>query len=451
MKAKILTIFIFLFVQVFGLAVLASGSDDKFSFDEKINYINYPFFEKFGDQHLLYYIKQAVLHNHKAKSAFYKSQEFRYEIGESFSKQLPNLNVASNYLGLNVPNLDNFQLDKNAFILPFQLNWEFDLLGKNSNKTKSVKKLFLSQKFDEQNSYIMLVSDVFTTYVNILKFDKTIGVEKEILDNQKEIYEKNEKRFKNGVISKIDLNNSKLNLQTRRQEILELEKKRKFLLDELAYFISDSAYNSSELKRGQFDNFGQNVEIPCEISSDLILERPDLNAKFEKIKSARYDLLVAKKDFFPTFKITGLYALSTLSGGNFFSWNSTFAALIAGATQDIFSGGRKKSFLKKQNAKYNRVLEEFLDTNYNAIKEVNDALYSAKFNLKILGAMGDKLNKRAQNLSMDKKRYFCGVLSRLDYLESENKFLEEEQYYVEQKSTKFIDLISLYKAVGGRL
>ena len=81
----------------------------------------------------------------------------------SFANELPSLNVAANYLGLKIPMLDNFAFKKNGFVLPFQFNYEADLLLKNRDKTKSKHKLHKAQKYDEKSAYIMLAGDVATT------------------------------------------------------------------------------------------------------------------------------------------------------------------------------------------------------------------------------------------------------------------------------------------------
>lgn len=423
----------------------------KFNIEEKIEYINLSFWDSFDDEYLTRYVLCALENNHDAKSKVYKSEQFRQQVKYSLGAQLPSLNVAANYLGIKVPLLDNFRLKRNSFILPFQFNYEADLLLKNRDKTKSAKSLYRAQKYDEKTAYIMLVSDVGTAYVNILKFDKTIELQKNLLKNRKEIYYRTVQRYKNGTITKTDLNEQEQELNDIRAELEDLEKNRDFLKHQLCLLIGQSADCACELKRGDIDTFAQNLKLPDEICSDLIFNRPDVISSLNKLTSAGIDVRVAKKEFFPTFNITGLYVFNTLGPGNFFSWRSTFAALLAGASQDIFMGGRKIANLRMSKAKYDELFENYMQSSLNAIKEVNDALTQMKYDNGIFCEAYTKYTVQQDNYKLQNRRLYQGTISYIDLLETNDKLLELRQNFIEKKTAKFVDAISLYKAVGGAL
>lgn len=443
---KIIIIFLF-----FLLLPAYCKDEQALDLNKRISYVNLDFWQNFDDEYLICYILEALKNNHKAKSALYKSEQFRYNIRLSLANQLPTLSVAANYLGLKIPMLDNFAVRKNGFILPFEFNYEADLLLKNADKTKSQKKLYKAQLYDEKSVYIMLASDVATTYINILKFDKTLELQEKIVQNKKEILNRVQKRYNCGTISKTELNEAKKELNDENQELESIKKEQKLLLNYLALLCARSAYNVDDFKRGEFDDFAKNLVLPDEISSDLIFNRPDVLSSFEKLKSAKIDITVAKKDFFPTFNIKGLYAFNTLGPGNFFSWGATLATLVAGATQGIFEGGRKVANLKFKKAYYSELLENFLHTNLSAIKEVNDALYQTKYDLKILSEANEKYLAQKNNFELEKSRLINGVSDYPSYLEQFNQTLFEQQNYTEKKTQKFLDAISLYKSVGGAL
>ena len=154
----------------------------------------------------------------------------------------------------------------------------------------------------------------------------------------------------------------------------------------------------------------KNLSIPFEISSDKIFARPDVQSALYKLQSAKIDITVAKKDFFPTFNITGFYVFNTLGPGNFFSWRSTFAALIAGAAQDIFTGGKKIANLRLKKARYDELFENFLQTDLNAIKEVNDALYQTRHDIKIYNEAKNIYAIHKNNFELEEKRFTRGTV-----------------------------------------
>ena len=445
MRKFIIILLIFIAFPVYA------KTQNSLDINKRISYINLAFWQNFQDEYLNYYILEAIKNNHRAKSTLYKSEQFRQNIRLSFANQLPTLNVAANYLGLKVPMLDNFTVRKNGFILPFEFNYEADLLLKNKDKTKSQKKLYNAQLYDEKTVYIMLASDVATSYINILKFDKTIELQEKIVQKKEEIFKRTQNKFKFGIISKTEFNNAKKDLNKEKEELENIKKQRMLILNTLALLCGQSAYNTNDFKRSDFDSFALELKLPEEISSDLIFNRPDILAAQEKLKSAKIDILVAKKDFLPTFNIKGIYAFNTLGPGNFFSWGATLATLVAGATQNIFEGGKKIANLKFKKAYYNELFENFLHIELEAIKEVNDALYQAKYDLKILNEAYQKYDTQKNIYFLEKMRYKNGISDYISLLNEDVQTLLEKQNYIEKKTQKFLDAVSLYKSVGGEL
>lgn len=303
--------------------------------------LNTEFFDNFNDGCLSQYINEAIENNHTAKQATARVEQYRQQTKSSLGRELPSLSVGANYLGIKVPDLDNFQLKTNAFILPFIANYEADILLKNRDKTKSTKKSYEASKQDEKAIYIALLTDVATTYTNILQYDEIINKQKELVNISQEILENNNRKFERGVINSTVLNNSKKELEAVKNELENYKKQREIILMQLAVLTGTSPENKDDIQRGKLNDFDYQKTIPTEITSDVIFSRPDVIAAETILEKAQIDIRIARKEFLPTFNITGLWAFNTIAPGNFFSWESSLAALMAGAMQDIFTGGRK--------------------------------------------------------------------------------------------------------------
>ena len=157
--------------------------------------LNIDFFTRFNDEYLNCYIQEALNNNHELKKAGHVVEQYRQQTKYSLGRELPSLSVSANYLGVKVPELDNFQLKDNAFILPFIASYEADFLLKNRDKTKAIKKSYEASKFNEKAVYLALLSDVATVYTNILQYDDLIEKQSKILQNQEEILNKSNKKI----------------------------------------------------------------------------------------------------------------------------------------------------------------------------------------------------------------------------------------------------------------
>ncbi len=421
------------------------------SYAVDVKELNIEFFEKFNDENLNCYIKEAIEKNHELKKAAHSVEQYRQQTKYSLGQELPSLGVSANYLGVKVPELDNFQLKKNAFVLPFTASYEADLLLKNRDKTRAIKKSYEAAKFNEKAVYLALLSDVATVYTNILRYDDLIEKQEEILKIQEEILNRNDKKFKHGVINLTDLNNVKKNVEASKSTLENLKKNRETAVMQLAVLTGNSAANTANMKFGNFDSFEYSGEIPKEVSSDIIFARPDVKAAEANLEKAQIDVRVAKKEFFPTFNIVGVWAFNTIAPGAFFSWESSLAAILAGASQDIFKGGMKVARLKMQKAKYEELFEDYNQTNLEAVKEVNTSLCIIKHDKQVEANTKSELGYELQNFGNAEKKLNQGVISVPEYLVAKTEFLESQTNFTQAKTQRIINYFTLYKAVGGQL
>lgn len=416
-----------------------------------IQELNIDFFKNFNDENLNCYIQQALDNNHDLKKAGHVVEQYRQQTKYSLGKELPSLSVSANYLGIKVPELDNFQLKDNAFILPFMASYEADFLLKNRDKTKAVKKSYEAAQFREKSVYLALLTDVATVYTNILQYDDLIEKQTEVLKNQQEILTRSNKKFERGVINSTELNNAKKMVETSKSNLEKLQKERETAMMQLAVLTGNSSSNIADMKVGDLDNFEYSGNIPEEISSDVIFARPDVKMAEANVEKAKIDVRVAKKEFFPRFNIVGVWAFNTIAPGTFFSWESSLAAILAGATQDIFKGGMKIANLKIQKAKYEELFEDYNQTNLDAVKEVNTALCIIKHDRKIEDNTKSELNYETANFQNAQKKLSRGVISDPEYLMEENKLINSQTNYTQAKTQRIVNYFTLYKAVGGQL
>ncbi len=413
--------------------------------------LNLEFFTRFNDECLYHYINEAFNNNHDAKQASYRVEQYRQQAKYSLGHELPSFSVAANYLGIKVPQLDNFQLRKNAFILPFIANYEADFLLKNRDKTGSAKKVYEASAFEEKSVYLSLLSDVATVYTNLLEYDGLLYLAQEKVDIYTEIFSRDTKRYNRGIIGTSELNLSAKNLESAKNELENFRKQQEILLMQLAVLTGNSAECTNKLTRGKFDNLEYQGELPDEIYSDVIFSRPDVMQAETNLEKAKIDIRVARKEFLPRFNITGVWIFNTIAPGSFFSWESSLAAILAGATQDIFAGGRKLANFRMQKAKYEELFEKYRQVDLEAVKEVNTAVCIIKHDTKADNNTRQKVNYEYINLENSRKKYNRGVISASEYLRSYSAFIEVQKEAVQSKNQRIVNYFTLYKAVGGKL
>lgn len=432
------------------------SKDDKkrnvYNLQEKYDYVNICWWDRFNDPYLKDYVLKAIECNHDLKKASWQVEEFRQNARLSFNQELPTMSVSTVYTGINTPRFfGGRDIAKNIFAVPFVLRYEPDLLLKNRDKTKSATKAYEASRFEEQATYISLVSDVTTTYLNIIKFDKMIDLQTQLTKLKAEVLRRETSKYNRGTITATELNDAKKDLESSCNNLNDLIKMRQRALNQLAVFIGDPPIDCNCLKRTQFDKFEYYSRIPCSIPSDIIFSRPDVQAAQKKIEKAKIDIRISKKEFFPRFNIVGIYAFNNAGSDNFFSWKEAFALAFAGATQDIFKGGAKVTGLRISRARCEQLFENYKQTDLNSLQEVHDSLCYIEQDTKIDNETKHKLQIQFDNYNRVISKYRRGVASCLDVLTAKQALIAMNQETVNSKTNRIIDYITLYKAVGGQL
>lgn len=388
-----------LFKKLLAAFILFFISNAAFAIEENTDYLK--FFGDFNDENLIMYINKTYENNHELKKAAASVEQYRQRVKTSFGKELPSISVGANYLGLKTPEIYGDEIKENAFVLPFIVNYEADLLLKNRDKTKAIKKEYEAAQYEKNALYIALLSDSATVYTNILQYDKLIENQEEILKNEEELFSYAKQKFESGTTGLSELNNTEKNYKNEKNKLENLIKQRDNLLLELALLLGDGNFEINNFKRGDIEEFDYIKKFPIEVKSDVIFKRPDVMAAEAKLEAAKIDIKVARKEFLPSFDITGIWTFNTLASGTFFSWESSLAALLAGATQDIFKGGIKKANLKMKKAKYEELFEFAKDIKNNRGevliiadgRQTNSASIASGYASSIISGYGGELSK----------------------------------------------------------
>lgn len=448
----LLVIFLILFLQLSCSAMMPwnnSRLTDIYPPD-KVAYVNINWWDNFSDPMLKAYILQAIANNHDVRKASWQVEEYKHSVKLQFSQELPTLSVGSDYILNHLQ--DIFRGTKsNIFAVPFIATYEADIFLKNHDKTKSSKKTYQASKFQEQSIYISLASDVATTYINIIKFDKQIQLQQQILDLKTEELKREEARYKRGVTSVPKLNEYKKAYESAKSSLDEFVKSRDKALNQLAVLLGECPEDTSTIVRAKWDEFYYKSQIPAEISSDVVFCRPDILAAEANLEKAKIDIRVARKEFLPKINIYGVYSFTNLGSTGFGTWDSTLAALFVGATQDLFKGGYKVANLKLKKAKYEQMFEAYRQADLVALKEVNDSLLIVREDSKIDENTITNLGTEIDNFQRAMESYKNGVISYPNLLSSQEQLINMQMNQVNTKTTVWIDYITLYKAVGGKL
>lgn len=419
----------------------------KTSNDYKFAYINMNWWDNFNDDLLNSYIEKAVLNNYDLKMATINVEEYYQQVKSQFASELPSATAGFGPSLMKMPGMTKTQ---SGFGIPMIVQYEADIFLKNHDKTKSVKKLYEGSKTDERSAYIAIASAVGTNYFNIVKLDKMISLQEDIVKARQNIYDLMLLRNKEGLTSTADTIKANKALVQGQTDLLELKKQREQMLHQFCVLIGESPENASNIARNSLDNLNYQLSIPQQIPSEIITHRPDYIKAELMVEKAGIDVRVARKEFLPSINIIGGGLFNAGDIGSLFTTKNMLLGVAGGLMAPLFQGGSLKANLRLKKATYERVLQNYYKTNLTAIQEVNDALVASRLDKDKMSQTEKQYNLEKSDYGYNEQKFNQGTISKLDLIQYQENLLTIEKLVAQQKVECMTDAISLYKATGSR-
>ena len=210
----------------------------------KYEYINYNWWSNFNDDILNGYIDKAIKNNYDLKMATIAVDEYYQAVKIQFANELPTAGVG---FGPGYSKMSYSTSSEWGFAMPAFASYELDLFLKNHDKTNAAKKEYEQSLQDERAAYISIASAVGTTYFNVVKLDKLISLQEEIVKDRKVIYDLMLARNKEGLTSTADTVKANKSYIAGKTDLTEFKKQRTKLLNQLAVLIGENPNNAEKL------------------------------------------------------------------------------------------------------------------------------------------------------------------------------------------------------------
>lgn len=419
--------------------------------NDYFNYINYDWWYSFNDNNLQKYILKGLLNNNDLKILNLKVKEYKDFVKYTFGEELPTVTTSLQYTNVSDIPFNNSKIKGEGLMLPLNVNYELDLFGKKRLKTKSAKKQLEIYNYQLQSSYISFVSNLSTLYFNIVRYNKIISLYDELISIKDKILRDEIITYNNGLNRKVNINQAEQDIRKIKTERINILKNRDALLTQFAVMLGETPTKAKEIKITDFNKINFTGKIGAPISSNIIFIRPDVLIAEQKLEKAKIDIKVARREFLPTFNISGSLIFNDMASGGFFSSANTIKSLMAGVSQPLFLGGKLRFNLKMKQTQYEGLLEEYKKTSLQAVKEVNDSLVNMIYGESISALNYKNLMLEVNNYNDYKMQYKNGLISYTDLLKAKQNLIISKINVVNSKIENYIDYISLYKATAGKI
>ncbi len=325
-------------------------------------------------------------------------------------------------------------------------SWEIDFFGRIRSLSERALDAYLATEQAQRSAQIALVAEVARVYLTLAKDRENLKLAQSTLESQQGDYDLIQHRYRVGVATELDLKRAQSRVDAAKRDI--------------AGFIQQVARDRNSLNLLAGSLVPENLlpadlstiipprEISSGLSSEILLNRPDIIAAEYRLKGAYALIGAARASFFPRISLTT--SIGTASGdlsGLFNSgtdiWN--FAPQIV---MPIFDA-RVWAALRVSKADQKILLTQYEKTIQIAFKEVADALAVQGTIDQQLAAQQSLVDAVAETYRLAGKRYTKGIDDYFGVLDAQRSLYAQQRVLIAFRLAKLVNRVNLYAVLGG--
>ena len=188
--------------------------------------------------------------------------------------------------------------------------------------------------------------------------------------------------------------------------------------------------------------------LPQVVPSQLVRQRPDIQAAEAMLHSANAQYGNAVAGLYPQINLTGNLGQESLATGSLFNPQSAVWSLAAQLTQPLFDAGLHAGVLAAK-ANLEAVGANYRQTVLQAFRNVADALRALDDDAQTLNADAIADNAAQATQDLVSQQYHLGGASYLQWLFSQQQAQQTHINLIGAQLLRLIDTAALYQAMGG--
>lgn len=326
--------------------------------------------------------------------------------------------------------------------------YELDLFGRvRSLKDKALEQ-YLGMEETYRSNRISLVAEVTTAYLSWLADRELLIVTKDTKKIEEESFHLIEQRTREGLATQLDLAQARTSLETAKANLAKYNRQVAQDLNNLTLLLGTSLPASLAEKNSMGEQMALSA-VPPQLSSQVLLQRPDIMAAEHQLKGAHAQIGAARAAFFPSIRLTANAGkisgdLSDLFDGNSGSW--LFSPSV---NLPIFTAGRLEAELDVAKISKDISVAQYEKAIQTAFREVADALVASETYREQLVAQKANLMANQEYYVLAKDRYLQGVDSFLTLLDAQRSLYSARQNYLNLQLAQQVNQVAVYKVLGG--
>jgi outer membrane protein, multidrug efflux system len=337
-------------------------------------------------------------------------------------------------------------LTQSTYEIPFLLNYEPDLFGKQRRSMQAANASLQSTAADMYNANLVLTAELAADYFSLRGLDAELQVVQDSVAIQRKGLQLVENRHSGGVASGLDLAQQQTLLDSTVTQLYLVQQQRAQFEHAIAALTGNPASTFSVPARPL------NAAPPplsLGVPSDLLERRPDVASAERQMAYENALVGVATAAFYPHISLFGSGGFQSTSLSNLITAPSAIWAVGGAIVQPIFQGGSNRANLAAAKATYEESVANYRESVLTAFQQVEDGLSGLTALSQASASQNAAIADARRALEIANNRYTGGVTTYLDVITAQAALLNNQRLAAQILGQQMVTSVYLVKALGG--
>ena len=407
----------------------------------------------YTDAYLRGLIRAALERNHDMRIAVGRMQEARAMWGVQGADQLPSATMSlgrtesltpAGILNTSATPVRLNRYDANVNLVSF----EVDFWGRVADLTQAAKSNYQGSAQDQRVVQMALISDVANGHYLVQDLELRNQWSKQIAQGRQQLFDLTLRKQALGAASDVDVAAAQTVLSAAQSDQLTTERALQQARNALVLLVGGRL--PADLPAAvPLDEQQMSLTWGSNLSSDVLLRRPDVRAAEQRLIAANANIGVARAAFLPRLQLTGATGSASNSLNGLFDAGSRSWSFIPSLQMPLFDWGRTTGNLDIAHARKVQSVAMYEKTVQQAFREVADLLVARDTLQQQLTSQTRWVQSQQQRLRVMEVRYAQGAANQFDVLDAQRDALNAQQSRVQVLRQLLGTTAQLYKALGG--
>jgi NodT family efflux transporter outer membrane factor (OMF) lipoprotein len=335
-------------------------------------------------------------------------------------------------------------VESDTYGLGLAASYELDLWGRVRALRQADTLEVMASRDDLRTAALTLGGEIVGAWISLCSTREQLAVLAEQQRTNAAILSSLELRFANSLASALDVLQQREAIAQTETIIFPLKSEAVRLENRISLLLG-KAPGSVDLTNAT--TIPEPMPLPdTGLPADLLRERPDIRASWQRLLEAGWDLAAAQADRMPALRLTGNFEHSGNDVSRIF--DNWLANLAASLTAPIIDGGSRRAEVKRQEAIRQERLAAYEKTVFTALSEVDTAVNAVFRQIELVQALKTQREAAQAALTSARIRYQNGVIDYDTVLSLTLKLQQIDRTLIREQASLLTLQTGLCRALG---